>query len=275
MMQGVQCAVECGVGAMAVGVYTCSLGQILGASTCTKSGQIVRAATGIASEFKSKIATTTSGGRRLISSNWAYSIEYGLEDALGAQMYKTTIMDANNRSNILGNTTYNAGNADGSRRLSPGKEYLIDIGPATGRRLQDEYLVAYEAMVIGSGDIDANTVVERGYSLMDPDSEVFAAFQSSLANPPAGFPALATSDHVLETAPRTYQTSVAVSSDGIIIKNDQLEVVKGVTPVTQVTEEETDTAAIVGGIVGGLVGLMCCCGICYCYYLMRKRLRES
>lgn len=267
LADGAQCATICGVGSKSVGAFTCSGGLVLGGATCAPPDTNVQSATVVASTIKMSVEVTSTGGRRLLSSDWALAIEHALEDALGSQMLSTTLLDSSGK--VVGNTSRNDANIDGSRRLA------VSVHE---RRLATAIDVRYEAVVLGASTVTAAGVAERGFQLTQSGSVTQKTFMTILANPAAnsGLPALNASNLEMKLAPRTFQTTVAVSASGIVQKYDSLTVVPGETIVAQVNPtEEADVAVIIGGVLGGLIGIFCCCGLCYCYYLMRKRLRES
>jgi len=251
--EGAQCGVECPTNYLNIGSITCSQGEVLGYSSCIaqNGGLTKKTAIKVASTFQ----VTLSGSGT--PDQWVQVLESSLEDSLGAQI--SSVILQNSAGTIIANTT----------GLPP---------LPTTRRLQSTYRVAYEAVTFpGDGGVTQTEVAARAYALAQAGSKENEAFKGYMNNPTApGLPSLTAGAVSLLVAPRVFQSSVAVDANGVVAKpGDFPKVVPSPAPPPVSTTEEADVGAIIGGILGGLVGLFVCMGCCYCYYLMRKRLRES
>lgn len=246
LAEGESCNVKCPVTYDNVGAFTCSLGQVLGNSACVSKDSDLKStqATAVASTIEAQL----EAGTQADTSKWAKSFALALEDVLGTQLARVYVFKPSNVSNIV----------------------------SSNRRLAAEaYQIKYEAVILSTGTVTAQTVAQRASALAQTGSSEQAAFKTKATANGVTVGAI-----TLIYAPRTYQTSVPLDAYGIVQKFDALPVPVPFTPVgtgvgVSQTTEEADVGAIIGGIVGGVAGLACISTLCYGWCLMRKRIRES
>jgi len=213
----------------------------------------------IASTFKAAITTTAP------VVGWAASIEATLSNVLGAQMMQTYVK--NSAGVVISNTT--STNSSSSRRL------LTDSSLVQSRRLQLEYEIMYEAVVFPGDSVTATTVARRGQALVESGSSEMDSFVSQLTQ--SATPMTFSSMEIV-IQPRQFQVVAPVNAQGALVKVGDLPYVPPYVEVVNQgggVTEEVNAGALIGGIIGGLVGLFCIFACCYCWLLMRKRLRES
>jgi len=217
------------------------------------------AATVVASEISAVIDSTAPVG------GLSKTMSTALQNVLGAQIGYVGV-SAN--GNMVSNTS---GSSSGGRRLSMIEEaHTYDT---YGRRLQTTYKIYYEAVILATSTVRAETIVQKGVAMTKADTAEMNDLVSSFSAK-----GMTVSGITLVMAPRTFQTKVVVNSQGIVQPIGSLPV-PDADPIVYgkggVTETAGDPGAIIGGVIGGLVGVGCIVGMCYGWVLMRKRLRES
>jgi hypothetical protein len=240
LVEGGSCNVKCPVTYDNVGAFTCSLGQVLGDSACVSKDSDLKSTQAIA--VASTIQAPLEAGTEPDTSKWAQSFSRALEDVLGTQLARVYV--------------FKPPKASSNRRLAA-----------------EAYQIKYEAVVLSTGTVTAQTVAQRASALAQSGSSEQTAFKAKATANGVTVGAI-----TLIYAPRTYQTSVLLDAYGIVQKFDSLPVPVPFTPVgtgVSQTTEEADVGAIIGGIVGGVAGLACISSLCYGWCLMRKRIRES
>lgn len=247
LAEGASCNVKCPVTYDNVGAFTCSLGQVLGDSACVSKDSDLKSTQ--ATAVASTIQATLDAGTEADTSKWAKSFSLALEDVLGTQLARVYLFKPSNKSKII----------------------------SSNRRLAAEaYQIKYEAIILSTGTVTAQTVAQRASALAQTGSSEQTAF---IAQAKANGVQISGAIGLIYS-PRAYQTSVLLDAYGIVQKFDSLPATVPFTPVgtgvgVSQTTEEADVGAIIGGIVGGVAGLACISTLCYGWCLMRKRIRES
>jgi len=257
MRDGQMCGYKCPSTHENVGGYRCQYGQIVGTPGCVaKNGDVqAKEVTLVASEIQALVSGTSG------QAGWANPFEGAFGQVFGAQISYVGVTDP--QGSLISRT----GNA---RRLSMVE---ADSGFDGGRRLQGQFKIVWDAVILSTSTVRADTVAQKGVALTKAGSAEQTSFLDKITS--AGF---TVSGITLLMAPRVFAMQVPVNSLGSVQSIADLPV-PDAEPLYATIGTNTEVAgnpgAIIGGVVGGLLGVGCIMTCCYGYLQMRKRLRES